>query len=136
MSCTCGASLMLPSCADVAMSDRKQLKIFSDDYLYSKAFPAYENFKMNTKLVSNTTESNKIVNIGLSIRDSINAYYASRGEKNPTENFTTIEIDPVTGEYFTILPEWIVNEQGWYEGTKLNIHEDSGDIIISEADID
>ena len=38
MSCACGGSLILPSCADVAMSDRKQLKIFSDDYLYSKAF--------------------------------------------------------------------------------------------------
>ena len=57
-------------------------------------------------------------------------------KKNPAENFTTIEIDPISGEYYTILPEWIVNEQGWYEGTKLNIHEDSGDIIISEADID
>ncbi len=87
MSCACGGSLILPSCADVAMSDRKQLKIFSDDYLYSKAFPAYENFKMNTKLVSNTTESNKIVNIGLSIRDAINAYYSSRAQKNPTANF-------------------------------------------------
>ena len=43
MSCTCGVSLILPSCADVAMSDRKQIKIFSDDFLYSKTFPAYEN---------------------------------------------------------------------------------------------
>ena len=55
-------------------------------------------------------------------------------KKNPAENFTTIEIDPVSGEYYTLLPEWIVNEQGWDEGTKLNIHEDSGDIIISEVD--
>ncbi len=53
-------------------------------------------------------------------------------KKNPAENFTTIEIDPVSGEYFTVLPEWIVNEQGWFEGTTLNIHEDSGEIVISE----
>jgi hypothetical protein len=53
-------------------------------------------------------------------------------KKNHEENFTTIEIDPVSGEYFTVLPEWIVNEQGWFEGTHLNIHEDSGEIIISE----
>ena len=55
-------------------------------------------------------------------------------KKNSDENVTTIEIDPVTGEYFTIIPEWIVNDNGWYEGTSLNIHEDSGDIIISEKE--
>jgi len=87
MSCTCGASLVLPSCADVAMSDRKQIKIFSDDYLYSKAFPAYENFKLQTKLITGTSKSQKINNIGLGIRDSINVYYASRGEEDPTSNF-------------------------------------------------
>jgi len=45
MSCSCGSALLLPSCTDVAMSERKQIRIFSDDYLYSKTFPAYEKFK-------------------------------------------------------------------------------------------
>ena len=53
--------------------------------------------------------------------------YCARSSK-VFQNFTTIEIDPVTGEYFTIIPEWIVNEQGWFEGTTLNIHEDSGEM--------
>ena len=53
-------------------------------------------------------------------------------KKNSQENFTTIEIDTTTGEYYTIIPEWIMNDQGWYEGTELNIHEDSGEIVISE----
>ncbi len=87
LSCTCGASLILPSCADVAMSDRKQIKIFSDDYLYSKAFPAYEDFKLRTKLITNTSESQKIIDIGLSIRDAINVYYANLSEEDPTTNF-------------------------------------------------
>ena len=87
MSCSCGASLILPSCADVALSDRKQIKIFSDDYLYSKVFPAYENFKSQTKLITNTSESQRIIDIGLSIRDAINVYYANLGEKDPTANF-------------------------------------------------
>ncbi len=87
MSCTCGVSLVLPSCADVAMSDRKQIKIFSDDYLYSKTFPAYENFKSQTKLITGTNESQKIIDIGLRIKDGINVYYANRGEKDPTLNF-------------------------------------------------
>ena len=55
-------------------------------------------------------------------------------QKNSAENFTSIEVDPVSGEYYTIIPEWIVNEQGWYEGTSLNFREDSGDIIINEVD--
>ena len=87
MSCTCGASLTLTSCTDVAMSDRKQIKIFSDDYLYSKAFPAYKNFKSQAKLITGTSESKKIINIGLSIRDAINVYYANLGEEDPTANF-------------------------------------------------
>ena len=86
-SCVCGSSLILPSCADVAMSDRKQIKIFSDDFLHSKAFPAYEHFKANNKLIKDTEESKKIVDIGLNIKNAINVYYAERGEKDPTFNF-------------------------------------------------
>ena len=87
MSCACGTTLILPSCAEVAMSDRKQIKIFSDDYLHSKAFPAYENFKSQAKLITGTSESQKIIDIGLSIRDAINVYYANRDEQDPTSNF-------------------------------------------------
>ena len=87
MSCACGTALILPSCAEVAMSDRKQIKIFSDDYLHSKAFPAYENFKSQAKLITGTSESQKIIDIGLSIRDAINVYYANRDEQDPTSNF-------------------------------------------------
>ena len=54
--------------------------------------------------------------------------------KNPDELRTTIEIDPVSGEYYTIIPEWIINEQGWYEGTNLQFNYDADDILLSEAD--
>jgi Zn-dependent protease with chaperone function len=86
MTCTCGA-LLLPSCADVAMSDRKQFNILSDDFLYSKTFPAYENFKSQTKLITGTSEYDNIVKIGYDIRDAINIYYANQGVEDPTENF-------------------------------------------------
>ena len=86
-SCVCGSSLILPSCVDVAMSDRKQIKIFSDDFLHSKAFPAYEHFKSNNKLIKGTEESKKIIDIGLNIKNAINVYYAERGEEDPTFNF-------------------------------------------------
>ena len=54
-------------------------------------------------------------------------------KKNPDEIFTSIEIDPVTGEYFTIIPEWIINEQGWYEETELQFNIDSDEVIITES---
>ena len=87
LSCTCGSIIILPSCTDVALSDRKQFNILSDDYLYSKTFPAYSNFKSQTKLITGTLEYNNIVNIGYKIRDAINVYYSQKQKKNPTDNF-------------------------------------------------
>ena len=83
----CGTSLILPSCTQVAMSERQQINILSDDFLYSKTFPAYNNFKSKTKLITGTYEYESLINIGFRIRDSINIYYKKIGEKNPTENF-------------------------------------------------
>ncbi len=45
---------------------------------------------------------------------------------------TTIEIDPVTGEYKMMIPEWLINDNDWYEGTNIRFDLDNGDIIISE----
>ena len=42
------------SCTEVALSDRQQLNILSDDFLYSKTFPAYNNFKSQSKLITGT----------------------------------------------------------------------------------
>ena len=51
-------------------------------------------------------------------------------QKNPEENFTTIEIDPVSGELYLTIPQWICDENGWYEGTEINIEADKDSIII------
>ena len=85
--CTCGASFILPSCTEVAISDRQQFNILSDDFLYSYTFPAYNNFKSQTKLITNTNEYKNLIDIGFRIRDSINIYYQNKFEKNPTDNF-------------------------------------------------
>tara|TARA_B100001778_G_scaffold215464_1_gene178485 strand:- start:342 stop:515 length:174 start_codon:yes stop_codon:yes gene_type:complete len=55
-------------------------------------------------------------------------------KKNPAENFTTIEVDPVTGNFYTIIPEWMVNEKGWYEGTEINLKMEDDEIFITERD--
>ena len=51
-------------------------------------------------------------------------------QKNSEENFKTIEIDPVTGEHYIVIPEWICDENGWYEGVEVNIEVDKDFIII------
>ena len=53
-------------------------------------------------------------------------------KKNPAEIFTTIETDPNTGEYYTIIPEWIMNDMSWYEGTELRFNIDTEEVIITE----
>ena len=72
--CFCASSLILPSCTEVALSERQQFNILSDDFLYSKTFPAYNNFKSQSKLITGTSEYNEIVDIGFRIRDAINVY--------------------------------------------------------------
>ena len=85
--CMCGVSLVLPSCSQVTMSERQQFNILSDNFLYSKTFPAYNNFKSQSKLITGTNEYNNLIDIGYRIRDAINIYYQKKGGKNPTDNF-------------------------------------------------
>ena len=55
-------------------------------------------------------------------------------KKNPDEILTSIETNMVTGEYYTIIPEWIMNEMNWYEGTKIKFNIDTEEVIITEKD--
>jgi hypothetical protein len=55
-------------------------------------------------------------------------------KKNPGENFGTIEVNPINGNYYIELPEWIINEFEWYEGTEINIEVDNHSIFITEID--
>ena len=53
-------------------------------------------------------------------------------KKNSAENFGAIKVDTVTGEYYINIPEWIINEQGWYEDTEINMVLDGSEILLSE----
>ena len=55
-------------------------------------------------------------------------------QKNRKENFTTVDIDPVSGEYLITIPQWICDENGWYEGVEVNIEVDGDSIIIRSID--
>jgi len=54
--------------------------------------------------------------------------------KNSEQNICPIEIDPVTDEYKITIPEWLLNDMGWYEGMELNWVQDSDDIFIKEVE--
>ena len=53
-------------------------------------------------------------------------------QKNPGENFSTVEVDPVTGEYVIQIPEWVISEFGWFEGTEINMEVDGDSIVVTE----
>ena len=54
--------------------------------------------------------------------------------KNFEEIFSTIEIDIVSGRYYTTIPEEIVNELDLYEDSEIKWRIDSKTIIIEEND--
>lgn len=53
-------------------------------------------------------------------------------KKNSAENFKALQVDPITGEYCLIIPEWIAHELSWYEDTEINFTIEGTDVILSE----
>jgi hypothetical protein len=55
-------------------------------------------------------------------------------KKNPGEIFDSIEIDPITGQYFINIPEQIMNDLEWYEDTKIKFSIEGSEVILTEVD--
>ena len=55
-------------------------------------------------------------------------------QKNSGGQITSIQVDFSTGEYSAIIPEWIINDMGWYEDTKLNWKIDDNTVVIEESE--
>ena len=55
-------------------------------------------------------------------------------QKNREENFTTIEVDPITDEHYIVVPEWVLDEKDWGEGTIVNLEVESDCIVITEVE--
>ena len=47
---------------------------------------------------------------------------------------TSIELDNITAEYYTKIPEWVMHDQDWFEGTKINWTLEIDEVIITEDD--
>ena len=57
-------------------------------------------------------------------------------KKNSSDNFRSLQVDPINGDYYVIIPEWIVNDLSWYEDTQIEYTIDGKDIILSEKEDD
>ena len=55
-------------------------------------------------------------------------------KKNSGEIFDLIQVDPITGEYFIVVPEQIINDLSWYEDTEVKIRLEGDEIVIAERD--
>ena len=55
-------------------------------------------------------------------------------QKNSPENFSPLEVDNVTGEFYVKVPEWVVNDMNWYEDTEVHFKVDGKEVIVTEKD--
>ena len=83
--CTCG--LIIPSCATVPITERRQLSILPESYINRQAHQLYENVKSKIKLSDDKKTLSEIKEIGHNIEESVSEFFNSVGEKDPTHNF-------------------------------------------------
>ena len=55
-------------------------------------------------------------------------------KKNSGEIFQPLQVDPIAGEYFLVIPETIVNELSWYEDTEISFKIEGTDVVLTERD--
>ncbi len=53
-------------------------------------------------------------------------------KKNSGDIFESLQVDPISGEYYLVIPEEIVNELSWYEDTEIKLSLEGDEIILSE----
>ena len=84
----CGCcSLILPSCATVPITERKQLSIIPESTINRQAAAAYEKFRAKTKLINKGSQLEEIKKIGKRIEVAVSSFFIKKGEQDPTANF-------------------------------------------------
>jgi hypothetical protein len=53
-------------------------------------------------------------------------------KKNSGDIFESIEVDPISGDYYIKISEQIMNELEWYEDTQINLSIEGNEVILSE----
>ena len=81
----CGA--VLPSCATVPITKRRQLSIYPEGSINNSAAKAYENFKTKNKLITSGKKLETIKEIGNKIEFAVSSFFLKENGEDPTSNF-------------------------------------------------
>jgi hypothetical protein len=55
-------------------------------------------------------------------------------KKKSADIFESIEVDPISGDYYIKIPEQIMNELEWYEDTQIRFSVEGNEVILSEKE--
>lgn len=55
-------------------------------------------------------------------------------KKNSGDILESVGIDPITGKYYIIIPEQIINDLEWYEDAKIKLSVEGNEVILKEVD--
>jgi hypothetical protein len=55
-------------------------------------------------------------------------------KKNSADIFSTVEIDPISGEYYLVIPEEVISELSWYEDTKISFSIEGNEVVLTESE--
>jgi len=84
----CGyCNIVLASCSKVPITERRQLKILSENKINAKAALIYEKIKDKEKLSKDKKKLDEIKEIGKKIENSIGEYFNQANLTDPTSNF-------------------------------------------------
>ena len=84
----CGCcSLLLPSCATVPITERKQLSIIPESRINAQAASAYEQFRRKTKLITSGSQLDEIREIGKKMEIAVSSFFKNENKEDPTSNF-------------------------------------------------
>lgn len=86
-SCCCCAPLLLPSCAEVAITNRKQLSFVSEEKINKQAIQAYEKIKQEEKIISNGKNYNTLNEVGKRVTDSVEKYFSDMGQSDKLSGY-------------------------------------------------
>lgn len=45
-----------------------------------------------------------------------------------------LQVDPINGDYYIIIPEAVVNQLSWYEDTEIEFEIESNELVLREKE--
>ena len=86
-SCCCCAPLFLPSCAEVAITNRKQLSFVLEEKINKQAIQAYEKIKQEERIISSGKNYNSLNEVGKRVTDSVEKYFSDMGQSDKLKDY-------------------------------------------------